>query len=63
MLGFLIASSQFGVFPARSIILLLVPPHTIFKLHTRATKDIERTANRQVDLAVTELLHELQVLD
>jgi len=40
-----------------SLLLLLIPLDTVFKLDARTTKDVQRTANGQVDFAVAQSLH------
>lgn len=45
------------------LFLLLVPPDAIFKLHPRASEDVQRAANRKIDLAIAQLLHQLEVLE
>lgn len=42
--------------------ILLVPGYTIIKFGTTATEDVERAADRQVDLTVTHVSHEVKIL-
>lgn len=44
-------------------ICLFVPFYTITEIHRLATKDIQRTANRQIHPACTELLHSTKVFE
>ena len=44
-------------------LLFLVPARTLLEVATRAPKNIQRTPNRQIDLSVTQLLHQRKVVD
>ena len=46
----------------RNILLPVIPRNSFLKLDATATEDVECAANRQVNLAAAQFLHQLQVL-